>query len=107
MYLANAAQQIIPDDLLYNEWMSRNYVIVVDLVRRFDKIARRKTLFWLLFSQGLFSPIVGGLSAVVIVSFVQAGLIDLLKPIPPTVVAFFAGFSEQLLDKIGTYVTPD
>jgi len=77
---------------------------VSNMVRRFDKIGGKKSSFWLLFAQGLFGPIVGSLSAVVAVTFVQEGLLDILKPIPLPVIAFFAGFSEQLIDRLGETV---
>lgn len=72
---------------------------VLSMVRRFDKIAEKKASPWLLFSQGLFNPIVGSLSAVVICMIVSAGLIPEYQGVPIYVLAFFSGFSEKLLSR--------
>ncbi|MFN0141336.1 MAG: hypothetical protein ACKVQW_14775 [Pyrinomonadaceae bacterium] len=79
---------------------------IASIVRRFDEIERSKKSFWSLFAQGLLNPIVASFVATVIVSFVNAGLLNILKQIPAPVIAFFAGFSEQLIDRVGTIITP-
>ena len=74
---------------------------VVSLVKRFNEFAKSSGSSWLYFSTGLFSPIVGSLAAVVICKFAAAGLDDKYEGVPLIVIAFFAGFSERLLNKIG------
>ena len=74
---------------------------VVSLVKRFDNISKHEGRPWLFFSRGLFNPIVGSLSAVVACRFASQGLLDEYKGVPLLVVAFFAGFSERLISKIG------
>ena len=74
---------------------------VASIVKRFDQIASKRASFWLLFSQGVFNPIVGSLAAVVVCSFVYGtDQLNLLKIVPPVVSAFFAGFSERLLARL-------
>jgi len=73
---------------------------VVSLVKRFDEFEQKKGSPWLFFSIGLFSPIAGSLAAVVICKFVSAGLVENYKEVPLIAVAFFAGFSERLLNKV-------
>jgi hypothetical protein len=73
---------------------------VVSLVKRFDQISKQEGSPWLFFSKGLFNPIVGSLSAVVVCRFVSEGLTDAYKGIPLLVIAFFAGFSERLIEKL-------
>jgi len=68
---------------------------VVSLIKRFDIINKTDASFWALFSKGFFNPIVGSLSAVVIVSIMSSNIQEVYL----LAVAFFAGFSERLLDK--------
>jgi hypothetical protein len=72
---------------------------VVSMARRFEQIAKHPTpFFWVLFGQGLFNPIVGSLSAVVVCGFVyKTDQLKVLQFVPAIVIAFFAGFSERLL----------
>lgn len=72
---------------------------VVSMVRRFEQIGKQPTsFFWVLFGQGLFNPIVGSLSAVVVCGFVyKTDQLKVLQFVPAIVIAFFAGFSERLL----------
>ena len=79
---------------------------VVSIVKRFDEIGQREASFWSLFAQGLFNPIVGSLAAVVVCTFVKAGLLNILSAVPLLVISFFSGFSERLLEKVGTLVLP-
>ena len=78
---------------------------VVSMVKRFDQFASRRAPKALLFSEGLFNPIVGSLAAVVACVFVYRGdQLNILKPVPSVVLAFFAGFSERLLDRIESLI---
>jgi hypothetical protein len=73
---------------------------VVSIVKRFDELAQRTGSPWLFFLQGLFNPIVGSLSAVVACKFASASLVDAYKGVPLLAIAFFAGFSERLLERV-------
>lgn len=75
---------------------------VVSMVKRIKSIETQKVSHWLLFTQGLFNPIVGSLSAVVACAYYSNTLKEEVTQIPLYVVAFFAGFSERILASIGT-----
>jgi len=68
---------------------------VVSLIKRFDAIHKVKSSFWVLFSKGLFNPVVGSLSAIAVVSFMS----NTIDGIYLFAAAFFAGFSERILEK--------
>ena len=81
---------------------------VTSIVKRFDQISSKRASFWLLFSQGVFNPIVGSLAAVVVCSFVYStDQLNLLKIVPAVVPAFFAGFSERLLTRLESTIGAD
>jgi hypothetical protein len=79
---------------------------VVSMVKRFEQLSKSKAPFWLLFGEGLFNPIVGSLSAVVVCNFIyNTDQLKALQAVPTVVVAFFAGFSERLLGRVEAVVS--
>ena len=78
---------------------------VVSMVKRIDSIANQVSHHWLVFTQGLFNPIVGSLSAVITCRFYETTMKGAGGSMLPLVVlAFFAGFSERILSNLADRV---
>ena len=66
----------------------------VSLIKRLDEITKAQNGFWFFWGKGLLNPITGSIVALVL------SQVLIFDAVAKTVIAFFAGFSERLLDKI-------